>query len=61
MAGRISIPPLADNNLVRNNCFGQLLSFFRYKGSGSAEVMMGPPNFCRVTDGTLYHAFDIDT
>ena len=60
MAQRISIPPLADNNLVRNNCFGQLLSFFRYKGNGSAEVMMGPPNFCRVTDGTLYHAFDID-
>lgn len=60
MAQRISIPPLVDNNLVRNNCFGQLLSFFRYEGSGTAEVIPGPPNFCRVTNGKLHHAFDID-
>lgn len=60
MATRISIPPLAENNLVRNNCFGQLLSFFRYEGPGSARVIAGPPTFCRFTQGTLYHAFDID-
>ena len=60
MATRISIPPLAENNLIRNNCFGQKLSFYRYTGSGSAEVMSGPPVFCRVTTGTLFHAFDVD-
>ena len=60
MATRISIPPLEENNLIRNNCFGQKLSFYRYTGSGSAEVMAGPPVFCRVSTGTLFHAFDID-
>lgn len=60
MAKRISIPPLAENNLVRNNCFSQLLSFYRYSGSGTAEVINGPPVFCRVTNGTLFHVFDID-
>ena len=60
MANRISIPPLAENNLVRNNCFGEKLSFYRYAGSGSAEVISGPPLFCRFSDGALYHAFDVD-
>ena len=60
MAYRISIPPLAENNLVRNNCFGQGFSFYRHEGQGAACVMQGPPCFCRITGGTLHHAFDID-
>ena len=60
MAQRISIPPLAENNLVRNNCFRQQMLFYRYSGSGSAEVMPGPPVFCRISTGSLFHAFDID-
>lgn len=60
MATRISIPPLPENNLVRNNCFGQQLSFFRHIGSGNAEVLSGPPTFCRITGGILVHEFDID-
>ena len=60
MATRISIPSLPENNLIRNNCFGEKLNFYRFSGSGSAQVMPGPPAFCRITDGTLFHAFDID-
>ena len=60
MARRFSIPPLAENNLIRNSCFGQGLSFFRHSGKGSAEVLTGPPNFCRLTGGMLRHGFDVD-
>ena len=60
MAMRISIPPLKENNLVRNNCFGQGLTYYRYSGKGSAEIMAGPPAFCRFSQGRLSHIFDID-
>lgn len=60
MATRISIPTLPENNLIRNNCFGENLKFYRFTGNGSAQVISGPPVFCRITEGTLFHAFDID-
>ena len=60
MATRISIPPLTENNLIRNNCFGQGLEFYRYTGNGNAEVIAGPPAFCRFSQGRLSHIFDID-
>ena len=60
MATRISIPSLPENNLIRNNCFGQGLMFYRFSGTGSAEVLPGPPAFCRFSEGRLIHIFDID-
>ena len=60
MAKRISIPPLTENNLIRNNCFGQGLEYYLYTGTGNAEVIAGPPAFCRFSQGRLSHIFDID-